>query len=132
MRWDTDAHVWALVRGHIVTDVTVAATSTSLSGISYFIASGCITSSSNRHASPCFFFFRPNLFQLGILEVEELTHFVGALLVPLYHHGFPDNTTCERHASPWRFFSYGSFPCINGPSALIYERLKRPTAPKLC
>ena len=67
-----------------------------------------------------FFFFRPNLFQLGILEVEELTHFVCALLVPLSQYGFPHNTTCERHASLWKFLPYGSFSSVNGPSALIY------------
>ena len=39
------------MRGQIVTDVTVAATPTSLSGMSYFTASRCITSTSNRHAS---------------------------------------------------------------------------------
>ena len=40
------------MRGQIVTDVTVAATPTSLSGMSYFTASRCITPTSNRHASP--------------------------------------------------------------------------------
>ena len=47
--------------------------------------------------------------RVGILEVEELTHFVCALLVPLSQYGFPHNTTCERHASPWKFLPYGSF-----------------------
>ena len=54
-------------------------TNISLSWISNFIASRCMTSSSNQHALP-FFFFCLHHFHLGILDAEELTHLVHVLL----------------------------------------------------
>ena len=55
-------------------------TNISLSWISNFIASRWMTSSSNQHALP-FFFFCLHHFHLGILDAEELTHLVHVLLL---------------------------------------------------